>query len=528
MARLLVRLKLRLLTNALHASGRARVSFVLSTIWACIVAIATFVALSLLRGDQSGVTVAAAVFTVFAFGWLILPLLAFGLDGTLDPATLALYPLRPARLAVGLLAASATGAWPLANVIGLLGVTVGLARGGFGIIVAIVAVLLQLLFCITLARFVTTGLAGLLRSRRGKDFAAFLIVPIFAIYEAFGQVVPRLAAEGKITSQTFARIDLWLRWLPPGLATHAIANASDGQPGPALLRLALLAAIITVLAAAWIRTLGHALVTVDSSTASGSVRGGWLPFPRSGIRGTVAGRYLAYQRRDPTALVRWCILGVVMLASSVSTIRTPHYHVALFLSAILGAGLLGVFNANTIGSTGPAFTLEATSLTGERALRAYFAGRALAIALIAVPLLIALSVGLATFAGHPAAGFWVAAIDLAGVGGALALSGIYSVLLAFPTVKRVGTPLPGTAEGYAGQTFAASFGSLLGVGLLVVPVIVAVELSSSASAALRLPLLLAGAAAYSLAIIVMGTRLAARAASRRLPELTQTAARSQL
>ena len=57
-------------------------------------------------------------------------------------------PLRTRGLAVGLLAASFTGFWPLANVIGLLGVTVGLASGAFGVIVAVVAVVLQVLFCI--------------------------------------------------------------------------------------------------------------------------------------------------------------------------------------------------------------------------------------------------------------------------------------------------------------------------------------------------------------------------------------------
>ena len=131
---------------------------------------------------------------MFAFGWLIVPLMTFGLDGTLDPATLALYPLRTRPLAVGLLAASATGAWPLANVIGLLGVTVGLASGALGVLIAVLAVLLQIMFCITLARFVTTALAGVLRSRRGKDFAALLIIPIFALYETFIQVVPKLTA----------------------------------------------------------------------------------------------------------------------------------------------------------------------------------------------------------------------------------------------------------------------------------------------------------------------------------------------
>jgi len=110
-ARLLVQLKLRLLRNALRSSTGAKLGFIFSTIFAGLVAAGTFVLLALLRGHSAAVDLTTVIFTVFAFGWLILPLLAFGLDATLDPATLALYPLRTRPLAVGLLAASATGAW---------------------------------------------------------------------------------------------------------------------------------------------------------------------------------------------------------------------------------------------------------------------------------------------------------------------------------------------------------------------------------------------------------------------------------
>ena len=189
MARLLVQLKLRLLRNALRSSAQAKAGFIVSMIFAGLVAAGTFAGLAALRGQGASVDLTTVTFTLFAFGWLILPLVTFGLDGTLDPATLALYPLRTRPLAVGLLAASATGAWPLANLIGLLGVTVGLARSALSLLIALLAVLLQVLFCITLARFVTTGMAGLLRSRRGKDLAAFLVIPIFALYVFFTQVV---------------------------------------------------------------------------------------------------------------------------------------------------------------------------------------------------------------------------------------------------------------------------------------------------------------------------------------------------
>ncbi len=528
MARLLVQLKLRLLTNALRSSRRAKVSFIISTFFAALVAVGTFVVLALLRGQSAAVDQTAAVFTVFAFGWLILPLLAFGLDGTLDPATLALYPLRTRPLAAGLLAASATGAWPLANVIGMLGVTVGLAHGAFSLLIALVAVLLQVLFCITLARFVTTGLAGLLRSRRGKDFAAFLVIQIFALYEAFTQVVPRLAAEGKITAATFAGIDTWLRWLPPGLAAHAIQDASAGHPGPAVARLGLIAAVIVLLGGLWVRSLGRALVTVDTSTQSSAVRGASLPFARSGIRGTVAARYLIYQRRDPVSIVRWCIIAVVMLAASVSTIRTPHYHVALILSAVLGGGMLSLFHANSIGITGPGFSLEASALSGIRALRAYFNGHNIALAIIAVPLLAVVSFGLAAFAGHPGDGFWAAAIDISAVGAGLALSSLYTVTLAYPAERRIGSPVPNAADGHGGQAFAGAMGSLFGVALVSAPVILAVEFTPSVPAPVRIPVLVLCAAGYGIALAWTGARIAARAAAGRLPELCQVALRSKV
>src|ERR1700691_5344315 len=242
MARLLVQLKLRLVLNALRSSNAAEISFVLSTFFAIVVAIGGFYVLAVLRGLTASVDLTTVIFTAFALGWLVLPIFAFGLDGTLDPAAVALYPLRTRPLVVGLLAASAAGAWPVANLIALLGVMVGLARGPLGLLVAVVAVVLQVLFCITLARLVTTSMARLLRSRRGKDLRVFLFIPIFVLIELLGQVIPRAATQGGITAASFAGVDAWMRWLPPGLAAHAIPDASDGHPRTALARLGLRAA----------------------------------------------------------------------------------------------------------------------------------------------------------------------------------------------------------------------------------------------------------------------------------------------
>jgi ABC-2 type transport system permease protein len=533
MARLLVQLKLRLLRNALRASTGAKAAFIASTIFAALVAAGVFALLAGLRGNGAAVDLTTVIFTLFAFGWLIVPLIVFGLDGTLDPATLALYPLRTRPLAVGLLAASAAGAWPLANVLGLLGVTVGLARGALGVLVAVLAVLLQVLFCITLARFVTTGLAGLLRSRRGKDFAALLIIPIFALYETFAQVVPRLTAEGRLTAASFDGVDRWLRWLPPGLAPHAIQDASAGHPGTAFLRLALLAAIVVALGWLWIRALGRALVTADTSTQSAAVRGiGWkgtvLPFARYGLGGTVAARFWLYQRRDPAALIPWAITAVIMGVVSVSTIRTPDYLAALLTSAVFGGAFVGIFHANSIGMSGPGFGLDAMALAGRRALRAWFAGLDVALGLIAVPLLALISFVLAAVAGHPVDGFLGLAADIAGIGAGLYLADVFSVTLAYPAEKRAGSPTPRPVSGFGGRAFAAGLASLLGVALAVLPVILAVVFTRHDPAAVRMPLIVLAAAGYGLALAWAGVLGAAGLAADKLPDLYQIAARSTL
>jgi len=537
MARLFVQLKLRLLRNALISSTAARVSFVVSTIFACLLAIGTFLLLANFRGSTYSVELTSAIFTVFAFGWLFVPVFAFGLDGTLDPATLALYPVRTRRLATGLLAASATGAWPLANVLGLLGVIVGLGHGPLGLLVALVAVVLQVLFCITLARVVTTGMAGLLRSRRGKDLAAFLFLPIFAAYELFFQVVPKLASEGGITAASFSGFDSWMRWLPPGLAAHAIQDASDGHAGTAAARLAALAAVVAVLAWLWVRLLGRALVTADTSTQSSRVRGSGrartaLPLDRFGLRGTLAARFWIYQRREPTSLVFWGITAVIMVVVSIRLIlgknATPSaLELNLVIGGLFGAAFAGVFHANTVGLTGPPFAFEALALTGRRQLRAYFSGQNIALGAIGIPLLVAMSFALAALAGHPAFGFPAAAEDLAGLGAGLGLASIFSVALPYPMERRAGTPMLTAAQGYGSYRFGDTLGVLLGTGVLTSPVIVAVALTNADPAAVRMPVLVVCAAVYGLALAWAGVRIAASAAVDRLPELCQVAIHSK-
>ncbi len=533
MAWILIQLKLRLLLGALRSSRAAKVSFALSSLAALLVAVGTFAELASLRHNAAAVDLTAALLTTFAFGWLILPLLAFGLDSTLDPATLALYPVKTRPLMIGLLAASATGAWPLANLIGALGMTVGLARGPLAVVIAIIAALLQVLFCITLARCVTTAMAGLLRSRRGRDLAVLAIIPIFGLYETFAQVLPRAVAKHELSAASFAGVDAWLRWLPPGLAAHAVQDASAGHAGTAVARLLLLATVIAAGWWLWGRSLSRALVTADASTQAAAVKGRALPFGTGPLRrgkltGTVAARSLIYQRREPTSMVYWGITLVIMVVVSISTLRGHRPVVGVLMSAGFGGAFTGILRGDAFGMAGPAFYLDALALSGRRGLRAWLAGRDTAIAVIAVPLVLVVPLVMAIISGHPADGLLAMAVGLSAIGAGLGISDVFSAALPYPVERRAGSPTPRQLDGYGVPAMVSRLGSVAAVAIAQIPPVVAIAATGSVTAAIRMPALIAGGAVYGGLLACAGVAIGAAVAAGKLPELFQLASRSRL
>ncbi|MDP9405833.1 MAG: transporter, partial [Actinomycetota bacterium] len=118
MARLFVRLKLRLIANGLRRSPRYAVALVLGAAFVVPFMAAGAVGAALLGRATDPATVAGPALVVALallwLGWVVGPVLAFAADETLDPARLRLLPLRRSQLAAGLLAASAVGIGPLA------------------------------------------------------------------------------------------------------------------------------------------------------------------------------------------------------------------------------------------------------------------------------------------------------------------------------------------------------------------------------------------------------------------------------
>ena len=197
-------------------------------------------------------------------------------------------------------------------------------------------------------------------------------------------------------------------------------------------------------------------MTADTTTQSAAVHGAALPFARYGLRGTVAARFWIYQRREPVSVIYWGIVVVIMAATSVSTIRTPAYHVALILSAVLGAAFVGIFRANTIGLTGPGFGLEAMALSGRRACARTSPARTSPSASSRCRCSPRSRSAWPRWPGIRWTGSWPGGGPGRHRRGAWALANIFTAALAYPAEKRAGNPTPRPASGYMGYSLGGN------------------------------------------------------------------------
>ncbi|MBB4914186.1 hypothetical protein [Streptosporangium saharense] len=508
---LFVRLKLRLVAGNLRGNGVRVAGFVFTVIAALVVAGLGFLGVSALRfaPAQIAADVGIVLFTVFLVSWAIVPLLAFGLDDTLDPSRLALLPLRTGQLATGMFAASITGVWPISALVVMSGAVFGIATGLGGVLLGIVAVLLEFALCIVTSRLITTSMSGVMRTRRGRDVLAVSVV-LFALA---GQI-PNLVLNGGFSTdpaRTLHAMASVLRWTPPGLAAHAIADG--GLVG--LAELVVLAVLVLVIGRLWIAALNRALVTPDASTQGASVRnsrGLLARFLPDGQLAAVATKELKYARRDPRGRVLWftslAVTGVMAFSLSRGDgVGGPGLVVG---PACLGAVMIALQSANSFGIDGRSLWMNAVTYGTGREWRIDLTGRHLAVATIGAPLLAVLAVAASLLAGDLALAVPGALTAWGVLGVGLGIGAVTSVLVPYSVPDRLNA-FTGAVPGQGGIAFVASFGAMIGGGLLALPVALPVLLGATWVSVLAVP--------YGLLISWAGRRLAGNIGFRRYPEL---------
>ncbi|NUR82809.1 MAG: hypothetical protein HOY71_01835 [Nonomuraea sp.] len=510
-AALFARLKLRLMAGNLRADTQRKVGFVFTLLLALGAGALGFFLLSLLRlaPAETAQQVVIVLYSLMFIGWIVVPLLAFGLDDTLDPARLSLFPLRTGQLAIGMFTASATGVWPLASLAITLGGLVGIASGVGGVLLGVPAVLLQFALCLVTSRLVTTALSSGLRSRRGRD-----VLAIAAIFVVLLAQLPNLLLNGGLgdPGAMLERLAGVMRWFPSGFAAHAMADG--GLVG--LGELVVLAALVLLIGWLWIKALSRALVTPDASTQGASVRkeSGLVDrFLPDGQLAAVVTKELKYGRREPRLRLQWFTSIVVagILAFSISNGAGGQLGDSVVpVFAAFAALMIGLQTGNAYGYDGRSFWMNAVAFGSEREVRVDLAGRHLATAIIGVPLLAVVSVVVCAITGTWGALPATMLVAWGELGIGMGVASLIGVLIPYSVPERLNA-FSGAAPGQGGQAFAASLGGMLAILVMSLPVVIPVVIGFAWVAVL--------APFYGLLIEYVGRRIAARLAFPQLPEL---------
>ena len=325
MVALLVRLKLTLLRNSLRRSVWRTVGLILAAAYALGLVVAVYAGLVALRWTSTTTTgeVTVTVYAGLTLGWLMLSLLVFGVDETVDPSRFALLPVRARDLVPGLLAAALVGVPGVATALVALGLVVTWARTPALALAALVAAVLGTLTCVLLSRTATSAFASFLSSRRFRDVAAVLLALVGAFVGIAANLLGR-AASGEAADALpalLARVASLASWTPFGWAWALPADVARGAWAVAAAHLVLAVALVLGLRAAWTHVLAQRLVEPTlGGTGGGRVVGsGRIErlFPADAA-GAIAVRSLRYWRRDPrhvTLLASYLIAPLVLVVT---------------------------------------------------------------------------------------------------------------------------------------------------------------------------------------------------------------------
>jgi ABC-2 type transport system permease protein len=531
---LFMRLKLRVMANNMRGKAWRIVLFLLGLVfglWWSATAMLLLAAPGFTDSLDAAVLASALGGSVLVVGWVLMPLVLFGVDETLDPARFALLPLRRRTLVTGLLAAALIGIPALAAVVATSGLVITAALlGGWGAaVVQGVGTVAGLFLCVAASRAVTSAFATMLRSRRVRDLAAILLACLAAL---IGPV--QIGVMALVESADWERLlgpARVLGWTPLAAPYTMGVDVAEGRAWAVPLKLLITAAAVAMLLWWWSRTMESAMLGAASAgPARTAVPAGtsavaqlfprrmpWLPRNRYGALVAREARYWWRDARRRAGLVTFAVIGVVMPvminlgSGGLSGAASPVViSVTMVFVGVLGAATL----ANQFGYDGSAYAANVVAgVPGAVELRA----RLMAFTMYLGPLMIVIAAIVGAFLREPA---WIG-VMLGSLGAAYGSGLAVNLFVSLHGAYA----LPETSNPFAINTGSGVAKSLLSIlGLIVatavaIPIVVVTALVGAAPAWLWLagPVGLAyGAGAAWLATYMVGDML-----DRQMPELLQ-------
>ncbi len=511
----LIRLKIALLRNSLKRSVWQLVGLIIGGLYgAGILGLVIVGLVGLSFADPSlAQTVVVLVGSAVVLGWVLIPLIASGVDMTLDPARFVTFAVPMNTLIAGLTVAGVVGIPGVVTLIASLGTAAVWWRNPVSLVAALVCALIAVLTCVALSRLVTSATTSLSGSRRFKDLSGIIaFIPLILL----GPIFTSSAAGIHNAREFLPTLAQTMAWTPLGAVWAVPGDVARGYFGQAAIKF--LIALVTLAATLWLWRimLAKALVTPVHQAVNrrGAGKLGFFGMFPGTPAGAVAARSLTYWFRDPRyggSLIIIPLLPVILWFSS-SQSGSPD------LLNVLGpvtAFILAWSISADIAYDNTAFSQHVSTGVSGLADRV---GRAAACGLVALPICTVFVLGPVWLNGS-----WEQLPALAGLTLGILLTGLglSSVVSARFTYN---VPLPGespfkTPPGSGMQMFVVQMGGFLVLGLLVVPELVLAILAFATGQSMYGWLALGVGTILGAVFLVVGIRSGGRWFDNRAPEL---------
>ncbi|WFE39324.1 hypothetical protein [Micromonospora sp. WMMD998] len=443
MAGVLIAMRLRVLAHSLTGSRAA--DMITGGVAGLLLALGTIALVGAdLVPDAARADLLAVLLAGWMFGWILGPVYTGGGEDSLRPEHFSLLPLRPLRLASGLLVAGFVGIAPVVSLIAFASLVVFAAgHGAAGVAVSVAAVLLQLVLVLVLSRLVVGVLAVAVRSRLGAVLAAGVNAAMAVLLNQ-SWVLIWAAVDSELLTYGFPpRFATVLAWLPSSWGMTAIEAAGDGDWARVVAALGGLAVLIVAALAIWARLLVRRLTTRPHQWApTGSGRQGSLldRLADRSATGMVAAKELRTWSRDLMRTHLFCYAVFFGVLYTLVPLVVDWWGMLPWAGLIV-AVMAAATSSNLIGLDGTALWLGLVNPGGERA---EIRGRQLAWLLQVAPVTIVLTVVGTILGGTAGTWPWALALlaaTLGGGAGLLVLIAVYALVPVMEPKRRSGNPL---------------------------------------------------------------------------------------
>jgi ABC-2 type transport system permease protein len=511
----LVRLRFLILWNGLKKSPWQLVATVLGVLYGLFLlgmVIVGLVALSFAPVELAR-TVIVLGGAVTVLGWLFGPLIATGIDQTVEPARLVSFPIPLNTLILALTVSGVLGVAGIVTSVAAFGTALSWINHPLAALAALVCAAVAVLTCVVGSRAVIALSSRVATGRRAREAKALVVlVPLILL----GPIIIWASDLGEAMGTSLPTIADIVGWTPFGAAWAVPADIAVGAFGPAAAKFGIAAVTLGVLFGVWRPALRNAMENPATSTggkAGKNTAGLFGLFPATPT-GAVAARALTYWLRDPRYAQSLITIPLVpVLAGFYGSISDNPALINLTGPAVALLLALSIYTDVSYDSTAFALHLQ-TGVSGV----ADRLGRVIGLAVFAVPVTLFLTVGSVWFSDS-----WGALPGLLGISfgcllSGFALSSVVSGRFAFAVPLPGDSPFKSRPNG-AFTLMLSTLGTWGGLAILVLPETILAIVGFVTGDILWGWASLVVALVLGSVLLVVGVRWGARILDRRGPEM---------